>query len=896
MPSMTSREIRSAFLEYFGSRGHQIVASSPLLPAGDSTLLFANAGMNQFKDVFAGREKRAYNRAASSQKCVRAGGKHNDLENVGYTARHHTFFEMLGNFSFGDYFKREAIRFAWELVVDVYGLDVDRLWFTVYNDDDEAAQLWLETGAPPERILRFGESENFWSMGETGPCGPCSEVHYDRGSDPLAPGRAELVNGPNDEIVEIWNLVFMQYERDPEGTLHPLPKPSIDTGAGLERFAAVLQGVDSNYETDLFIPIIGAVADLAERSYDPASALAPAYRVIADHVRAATFLMTDGVVPSNEGRGYVLRRIIRRALRYGRKLGLDGAFLHTLVPVVVELMADVYPELQERREVVTTQLRQEEERFARTLNAGTDVAQRELERLKREGEEAVPGHVIFDLYQTHGIPSELLEEFAQEEGLALDHAGFAAALEEERQRGQASWKGDLLARYRAEHEDLADAGVTSVFDGYERLELDTEVVALIGTDGLEDRLDAGEEGEVVLARTPFYAEAGGQVGDRGVLTWKGGRARVLDTQKPIEGLIVSRIEVELGWLLKGAEVTATVDQGPRIDTQRNHTATHLLHAVLHQVLGDAAQQAGSLVEPDRLRFDFSWGEPVSSEQLREIERIVNAEIMRNLPVGKETMPIDEARGRGAMALFGEKYGDIVRVVTVGGGSVSTELCGGCHVDRTGDIGLCSIVSERGVAAGVRRIEAVTGRGAVERLQQRDILAERLAGHYQASFEQLPELLGKRDHRMAELEAEVRRLKHQLASGDERRRRDPARGSRPHSAGAAGPGDDAGRAAQPGRHPPSEARHRRGGARHGVGRQGHPAGGGHRRSRRSGQRRQRGARARADRRRPRRRPAQPGPGRRSRRWGDRCGFGEGIGRRRRNDRIVNARRTGQKSKV
>ncbi len=765
MRSMTSREIRSAFLEYFASRGHQLVPSSPLLPAGDSTLLFANAGMNQFKDVFAGREKRGYSRAASSQKCVRAGGKHNDLENVGYTARHHTFFEMLGNFSFGDYFKREAIQFAWELVVDVYGLDLDRLWFTVYTDDDEAAQLWLEIGAPPERILRFGESENFWSMGETGPCGPCSEIHYDRGEDPLAPGRAELVNGPNDEVVEIWNLVFMQYERDAAGTLHPLPRPSIDTGAGLERFAAVLQGVESNYETDLFTPIIGAVADLAERPYDPASELAPAYRVIADHLRAATFLMTDGVVASNEGRGYVLRRIIRRALRYGRKLGLDGAFLHTLMPVVVDLMADVFPELVERREVVATQLRQEEERFARTLNAGTDVAQRELERLKRTGEEKVPGHVIFDLYQTHGIPSELLEEFAQEEGLVLDHDGFAAALDEERQRGQASWKGDLLAQFRAEHEDLAEDGVTSVFDGYEQLELDTEVVALIGSDGLEDRLDAGEEGEVVLASTPFYAESGGQVGDRGDLTWKGGRARVLDTQKPIEGLIVSRIEVELGWLLKGAEVTARVDEGPRIDTQRNHTATHLLHAALHDVLGDAAQQAGSLVEPDRLRFDFSWGEPVTTEQLREIERIVNAQIMRNQEVGKEIMPIDEARGRGAMALFGEKYGDVVRVVSVGDGTVSTELCGGCHVDRTGDIGLCSVISERGVAAGVRRIEAVTGRGAIERLQERDALSERLAGRYQTSFERLPDLLGKRDSRMAELEDEVRSLKHQLASGD-----------------------------------------------------------------------------------------------------------------------------------
>ena len=765
MRSMTSREIRSAFLEYFASHGHQVVPSSPLLPAGDTTLLFTNAGMNQFKDVFSGREQRGYTRACSSQKCVRAGGKHNDLDNVGYTARHHTFFEMLGNFSFGDYFKRDAIHFAWELVVDVYGIPLDRLWFTVYTDDDDAAALWEETGAPRDRILRFGGKENFWAMGETGPCGPCSEIHCDRGADPRAPGRRELVNGEGDDIVEIWNLVVMQYERDATGFMHPLPRPSIDTGAGLERFAAVLQGCESNYETDLFLPIIGAVAELAERRYQPSSELAPAFRVIADHLRAATFLLADGVVPSNEGRGYVLRRIIRRGLRYGRQLGLDGAFLHTLVPTVVRLMGDVYPELEERKAVVATQLRQEEERFARTLNSGTDLAQRELQRLKRTGADRVGGGVIFDLYQTHGIPVELLEEFAQEEGLALDRAGFEAALAEERQRGQASWKGDVMARFRPEYEDLADAGLTSAFVGYDRLEASATVTAVIGPGGLADRIEAGEQGEVVLDVTPFYAEAGGQVADRGGLRWEGGRARVCDTQKPIEGLIVHRVEVQEGVLARGSEVIAGVEASPRADTQRNHTATHLLHAALRGVLGDAAQQAGSLVDPDRLRFDFSWGEPVSAEQLREIERRVNADVVRNLPVTKQLMPIEKARRRGAMALFGEKYGEQVRVVTVGDGSISAELCGGCHVDRTGDIGLFTIVSERGVAAGVRRIEAVTGRGAVERLQQRERVAEQLAGHYQASFDQLPELLAKRDRRMAELEDEVRRLKHQLAAGD-----------------------------------------------------------------------------------------------------------------------------------
>jgi alanyl-tRNA synthetase len=765
MRSMTSKEIRQAFLDYFASKDHQVVASSPLLPAGDTTLLFTNAGMNQFKDVFAGREKRDYSRAATTQKCVRAGGKHNDLENVGYTARHHTFFEMLGNFSFGDYFKKEAIEYAWELVVDVYGLEIDRLWFTVYTDDDDAAKLWEEVGASADRILRFGEKDNYWAMGETGPCGPCSEVHYDRGPDPMAPGRAELVNGEGDDIIEIWNLVFMQFDRDAEGTLHPLPIPCVDTGAGLERIAMVMQEVDSNYETDLFMPIIDAVVKLVERPYDPKNELAPAYRVIADHLRASTFLMTDGVVPSNEGRGYVLRRIIRRALRYGRKLGLDGAFLHTLMPVVVELMGDIFPELVERREVVATQLRQEEERFARTLNSGTDVAQRELERLKRGGEEVVPGRTVFDLYQTHGIPTELLEEFAQEEGLAIDREGFEAALEEERQRGQASWRGDLLSHFRPEYEWVAEKGIRSEFDGYERLQAQTKALALIGDDGLEDTLAEGEGGEVILAETPFYPEAGGQIGDRGRLTWKGGHAVVLDTLKPLEGLIAHRVVVEEGQLDVGSEISAEVAESNRADTQRNHTATHLLHAALHEVLGEAAQQAGSLVEPDRLRFDFSWGEPVGSEELREVERIVNAAIVRNEPVTKEYMAMDDARNQGAMALFGEKYGETVRVVTIGGGDFSVELCGGCHVDRTGDIGTFAIVSERGVAAGVRRIEAVTGRGAIERMQERERLADQLAGHYQASFEQLPELLANRDQRLSELEEEVRKLKHQLASGD-----------------------------------------------------------------------------------------------------------------------------------
>ncbi len=765
MRSMTSAEIRTTFLDFFASRGHQVVPSSPLLPAGDSTLLFANAGMNQFKDVFAGRETRPYKRATSAQKCVRAGGKHNDLENVGYTARHHTFFEMLGNFSFGDYFKREAIQFAWELLVDVFELPLERLWFTVYEDDDDAARFWEEVGAPAGRILRFGDKENFWSMGETGPCGPCSEIHFDRGEDPGAPGRAELVNGPGDDILEIWNLVFMQFERDVSGEMHPLPRPSIDTGAGLERLAMVMQGTATNYETDLFLPILGAIAELAERPYDPEGELAPAFRVIADHLRATTFLMADGITPSNEGRGYVLRRIIRRALRYGRKLGFDGAFLHALVPAVCDLMGDVYPEIVERREVVTTLLRQEEERFARTLNVGTDIALKVLERIKRRGGTTVPGDAAFDLYQTHGIPLELLEEFAADEGLRVDREAFEHQLEAERRRGQASWKGGVMARFRPEYEALAGRGTASEFVGYEHLVARAKVTAILAAEGEADILPAGATGEVVLDTTPFYAESGGQVGDTGELVWDGGRARVVDTQKPLAGLIAHHVEVTEGRLRRGQEVTARVLEGARLDTQRNHTATHLLHGALRRVLGPAAQQAGSLVAPDRLRFDFTWGEPVTAGQLEEIERLVNAEIVRNLPVAKELMSIEEARALGAMALFGEKYGERVRVVTVGDGDFSRELCGGCHVERTGDIGFFKTVSERGIAAGVRRIEALTGRGAVEEVQRVFRMAHGLARRYRTSLDGLPEILSARDQQLAELQREVRDLKLKLASGE-----------------------------------------------------------------------------------------------------------------------------------
>jgi len=758
----TTRETRQAFLDYFAAHGHRVVPSSSLIPAGDATLLFTNAGMNQFKDVFLGREQRDYTRATSSQKCVRAGGKHNDLDNVGYTTRHHTFFEMLGNFSFGDYFKADAIRFAWEVVTKVYRLPVERLWFTVFTDDDDAARLWEEVGAASGRILRFGEKDNFWAMGETGPCGPCSEIHYYQGKD-LKRNTAEKVNGPGDDTVELWNLVFMQYERDAAGHMHPLPKPCVDTGAGLERIAAVVQGVRSNYDIDIFAPILARISELAQRPYEPGGELGPAFRVIADHTRAAAFLLADGVVPSNEGRGYVLRRIVRRALRYGRTLGFDGVFLVDVVPALVGTMGDVYPELATRWPVVEQLLRTEEEKFSRTLNVGTDLVGRELDRIKKAGGGVLGGETAFYFYETHGIPLDILEEFAQEEGLGVDRAGFEARLEAARARGQESWKGELLARFREEHEQLASRGVASEFVGYQDFALeDAKVVALLSPKAEVDMLTG--EGEVVLDRTPYYAEAGGQIGDQGVLTWKGGRAIVRDTQRPVPGLVVHHVTVEEGVLRRGSTVRAEVHRGRRLDTQANHTATHLLHAALHRVLGPSAQQAGSLVEPERLRFDFSWGQPLLPEQTEAIETVVNQNIRANFPVSWQLMKLEEARAAGAMALFGEKYGEDVRVVSVAEGAVSRELCGGCHVRRTGDIGVFKITAERGIAAGVRRIEAVTGRAAVELFQEYQRILRQAAGRANVAFDGLPVAIEAHDRRLRELEQEIKGLKLKFASG------------------------------------------------------------------------------------------------------------------------------------
>ena len=692
---MKSTEVRERFLRYFEERGHRRVPSSSLIPAEDPTLLFTNAGMNQFKDVFTGREKRDYSRATTSQKCVRAGGKHNDLDNVGYTGRHQTFFEMLGNFSFGDYFKDEAIRFAWELVTDAergYGLDPQRLWATVYTDDDEAARLW-ERHLPPSRILRFGEKENFWAMGETGPCGPCSELHYFRGDD-LSTNTAALVNGPGDETLEIWNLVFMQFDRDASGTLTPLPRPSVDTGAGLERIAAILQGVNNNFDTDLFARIIASIEELSAHDYEGGMAPEDApFRVIADHVRAATMLIADGALPSNDGRGYVLRRILRRAMRYGRRLGLHEPFLHRLVPAVVETFVGVYFEAGRTDGVeraVAAVLLPEEARFGRTLSEGADRVGEAIERLRREGATALSGETVFRFYDTYGIPLDVIEEIAGDEGVAVDRAGFEEAMERQRATSRAS------ARFEAAdasvYEKLELPGEHSVFRGYPEqdfVRLSGARVLAIVKDGREaSLLSEGESGDVVFDRTVFYPEGGGQVADRGTVSWDGGRAEVTDVQRPVPGLIAHRLRVLQGRLQLGLAADLEIPEWVRRRTQANHTGTHLLHAALRRVLGTTARQMGSYVGPDQLRFDYAAAAAPTPEQLAEIERRVNEEVLRDHPVSKEVVAMDEARRRGADMFFGEKYGERVRVVEVPG--FSTELCGGCHVPRTGEIGAFKI--------------------------------------------------------------------------------------------------------------------------------------------------------------------------------------------------------------
>ncbi|HZU53835.1 MAG TPA: alanine--tRNA ligase [Holophagaceae bacterium] len=751
---MKTSELRQRFLAYFEKNGHRRVASSSVVgPADDPTVMWTNSGMIQFKDVFLGKEKRDYTRAASSQKCLRAGGKHNDLDNVGFTARHHTFFEMLGNFSFGDYFKADAIRFAWDFVVNDLKLDPARLWVTVFEGadgvpaDTEAEELWKAQGVRPDRILRFGKKDNFWQMGDTGPCGPCSELFYDRGAQ--VPGD-DRPNGEGDRVMEIWNLVFMQYERDAQGKLTPLPKPSIDTGMGLERTASVLQGVDSNYEIDLFAPIFQGIwaaakvrpEERAEHTNRTAS------QVIADHIRAATFMTYDGVVPSNEGRGYVLRKIVRRALRFGKKLNIEGRFFAELVPSVVTAMGDAYPELSAEQGRMQKVLAREEQQFSVTLNAGL----KQLEAM--DTKDGVSGADIFKLYDTFGFPVDLVEDWAKERGLACDLDGFQKELAEQKAKGRAAMKTHDQ-RLQGDFAVLAELPATE-FLGYTATEADAKVLALFDASNRRVTRLTGE-GSVLLDRTPFYAMGGGQVGDTGRL----GPAEVLDTTTPAAKRSLHRVRVN-GELKEGEAVHAAVDAERRARIRAHHTATHLLHAALREVLGTHVKQAGSVVDADRLRFDFTHFAPIEPEQLAEIERLVNEQTLHATRTETNEMAIDEALAAGAMALFGEKYGERVRVMAVPGFSV--ELCGGTHVANTGEIGLVKVVAESAVASGVRRIEAVAGAAALEWFQKDEAQLTTLSRRANASREALPELIAAKDARIAQLERELKETKLRAASG------------------------------------------------------------------------------------------------------------------------------------
>ncbi len=766
MPSRPTlgSEIRDAFLRFFEARGHRVVKSSSLVPENDPTLLFTNAGMVQFKRVFLGEEERDYKRAVSCQKCLRVSGKHNDLENVGRTPRHHTFFEMLGNFSFGDYFKEEAIAWAWELVTEVFGIDPSRLVVSVFRDDDEAFAIWRDRiGLPEQRIYRLGEEENFWSMGDTGPCGPCSEIHVD-----FRPQEALDRDDPGSEtgrFLEIWNLVFMQYNRDAEGRMTPLPRPSIDTGAGLERLAAVIQGVSSNYETDLFRPLIARVEDLSGVAMGADPERDVSLRVVADHARAVAFLVADGVIPSSEGRGYVLRRILRRAARHGALLGLDRPFVFEVADEVIARMGDFYPELRERRSFILDRIRREEERFGETLGKGLALLEEELARLEAAGARELPGEVAFRLYDTFGFPLDLTEDIARGRGLSVDQAGFDAAMAEQRSRARAAWKGSGAQAVEAIYARLAGA-IQVAFRGYETLEWSSPVRALLRGGEPVDEAAEGDEVEVVVDETPFYAEGGGQVGDRGVIETPGGRIEVVDTTRPAGELIVHRGRVTAGRVRVGENAILRVDAEARAATVRNHSGTHLLHAALRRVLGPQAVQKGSLVAPDRLRFDFTHDAPLRPEEIERIEDLVNEWIERNEEARVEYLPYDQAIASGAVALFEEKYGDLVRVISFG--DVSTELCGGTHARSTGEIGVLKIVSEGGIAAGVRRIEALTGLGALEHMRQQERALRRVAELLRAPVGEVPQRLEKLLEEKRALEKEVEQLRAQLrgaASGD-----------------------------------------------------------------------------------------------------------------------------------
>ncbi len=756
MQTMSTAEIRRAFLEYFAAHEHKIVHSASLVPGNDPTLLFTNAGMVPFKDVFTGLATRAYKRATSAQRCVRAGGKHNDLENVGYTARHHTFFEMMGNFSFGDYFKEKAIPFAWNLLTEVFGIPAEKLLVTVYHEDDEAFSIWRDViGLPEERILRIGDkpgkakydSDNFWMMGDTGPCGPCSEIFYDHGPDVFGgpPGSADE---DGDRFIEIWNIVFMQFERDADGNMTPLPKPSIDTGMGLERMAAVMQGVHSNYEIDLFVHLLQAAAEAVGCENDGQASL----KVIADHIRATVFLMVDGVLPSNEGRGYVLRRIMRRAMRHGHKLGQSGLFFYKLVRPLVEEMGEAYPEIVEAENRIRDAIRKEEERFSRTLDAGMAILEKELATM--EGS-VIPGQVVFRLYDTHGFPVDLTNDIARERNLTLDIEGYEAAMAEQQLLAQAGGK------FKA-GKTLPVEGQTA-FRGYHQNVTLSKILQIFKNDQPVEEISEGESGILVLDQTPFYAESGGQVGDIGEISHRLGAFEVEDTQKQGDVFLHYGV-MKKGTLSQGENVDAELDRARRAQIRRHHSATHLLHKALKEVLGNHVQQKGSLVDAQKTRFDFAHDAPLTEAQMNQVEQLINEQVLANSVVSVQEMGYEEARRKGATALFGEKYGDVVRVLSMGKNNFSIELCGGTHVARTGDIGLVKIVSDSSVSAGVRRVECVAGMESLRLAQQKQRLLNRLGGLMKSDHEGIPERIEAMQQQLKQSEREIQSLKRELASG------------------------------------------------------------------------------------------------------------------------------------
>ncbi len=756
---MKAQEIRETFLDFFAKKNHKVIKSASLLPKDDPTLLFINAGMNQFKNTFLGLERRSYKRAASIQKCMRVSGKHNDLEQVGKTNKHHTFFEMLGNFSFGDYFKEEAIEFAWELVTENFSMSKEKLYITVYKDDDEAFRIWSRViGVPEKKIYRFGKEDNYWAMGETGPCGPCSEIHYDLGQEIESGNPNDLIEKGSDRFLELWNLVFMQYEQTDKGELMPLPSPSIDTGMGLERMAAVLQRKRSNFDTDLFFPLTETICDLTRREYPSHDKNDVSVRIIADHIRAVTFLIGDGIMPSNEGRGYVLRRLIRRAYRHGNFLGLDEPFLYKVVGRVIDTMKDAYPELLASATYISKVCLSEERRFSLTLSSGLRTFDQYVEEAKNRSQRSITGTRLFKLYDTFGFPLDLSKELAEEEGLGVDEKGFYRELEKQRQRARRAWKGEEKQRQKKAYEKIQ--GLKSQFAGYDQEQTDSEVIAILENGKTTDQLGEGESGEIFLDRTPFYAEAGGQIGDTGILKNPHFSGVIETTYFPLPEIISHKLKVISGQIKTHDMVEAIIDTQKRRALTKNHTATHLLHASLRQILGDHVKQAGSLVSPSRLRFDFTHFAPVDPSELRQVESLINEKIRENIRVETHITSLEEGIKEGAIAIFEEKYGEKVRMVTIG--DFSKELCGGVHVHQTGEVGLFKIASETSIAAGMRRIEALTGEGALRSVQEEEDLLSEIQILLNSSKNELLEQISKLKESIKHLEKENKSMRQKLS--------------------------------------------------------------------------------------------------------------------------------------